>query len=119
ITVFFIAYMASQLTAAGKTVNVLLNLNYNTGLVLCAMFVIGYAIFGGYRSVMMTDFIQGLLMLTILIVFPLYMIFFQLGGWLSFWEQAINIDPILVSSTEGKVGSAAVGLILGYVLFGI
>lgn len=119
IVIFFVAYMASQLTAAGKTVNVILDLDYNTGLILCAAFVIGYAIFGGYRSVMMTDFIQGLLMVSILIVFPLYMIFFQLGGWFSFWEQAINIEPLLVSSTGGVVGSAAIGLILGYVLFGL
>lgn len=119
IVLFFVAYMASQLTAAGKTVNVILDLNYNTGLILCAAFVIGYAIFGGYRSVMMTDFIQGLIMLSILIIFPIYMIFFQFGGWFSFWEQIINIDPLLVSPTAGSVGSAALGLILGYVLFGL
>ncbi|MEI3613266.1 sodium/proline symporter [Pseudogracilibacillus sp. SO30301A] len=119
IVVFFVAYMASQLTAAGKTVDVLLNFNYEMGLVLCAAFVVGYAVIGGYRSVMMTDFIQGLIMLAILIVFPAYMIFFKLGGWGSFWEQAIAIDPLLGTSTAGAVGSAAIGMILGYVLFGL
>lgn len=119
IVVFFVAYMASQLTAAGKTVDVLLNFNYEMGLVLCAAFVVGYAVIGGYRSVMMTDFIQGLIMLAILIVFPAYMILFKLGGWSSFWGQATAIDPLLGTGTAGAVGSAAIGMILGYVLFGL
>lgn len=119
IVVFFVAYMASQLTAAGKTVDVLLDFNYEMGLVLCAAFVVTYATIGGYRSVMMTDFIQGLIMLAILVVFPLYMIFVELGGWSSFWSQALAIDPLLGTSTAGAVGSAAIGLILGYVLFGL
>jgi sodium/proline symporter len=119
IVIFFIAYMASQLTAAGKAFDVMIDINYNTGLIICAAFVVGYAIFGGYRSVMMTDFIQGLLMVAVLILFPIYMIFFDLGGWTSFWNQALTIDPILGTSTGGVAGSAAIGLVLGYLLFGL
>ncbi|MBD1381518.1 sodium/proline symporter [Metabacillus arenae] len=116
--IFFVAYMASQLTAAGKALDVMMNLDFNTGLILCAAFVLGYSVFGGYRSVMMTDFVQGLLMVGVLIIFPIYMIFFELGGWTSFWQQAIAIDPILTTSTGGAAGSAAIGLVLGYLLFG-
>jgi SSS family solute:Na+ symporter/sodium/proline symporter len=119
IVIFFVAYMASQLTAAGKAIDTMINIDFNTGLVLCAAFVIGYAIFGGYRSVMMTDFFQGLLIAGVLLLFPIYMIFFKLGGWASFWQQAMAINPILASSTGGVAGSAAIGLILGYVLFGL
>ncbi|MGN7397779.1 sodium/proline symporter [Peribacillus frigoritolerans] len=119
IVIFFVSYMASQLTAAGKALDVILNLDFNTGLILCATFVLGYSIFGGYRSVMMTDFIQGLLMASVLIVFPVYAIFFELGGWTSFWQQALAIDPILGTSTGGVVASAAIGLVLGSILFGL
>lgn len=118
IVIFFVAYMASQLTSAGKAIDVFIDLNYSAGLILCAAFVIGYCIFGGYRSVIMTDFIQGLLMASVLIILPIYFIFFELGGWSAFWQQAKELDPILLNPTGGAVGSAAIGLVLGYLLFG-
>ncbi|WP_257350709.1 sodium/proline symporter [Pseudalkalibacillus decolorationis] len=118
IAIFFVSYMASQLVAAGKAIDVFIDFDFNTGIILSATFVLGYAIFGGYRSVMMTDFIQGLLMVGVLVIFPIYMIFFELGGWTSFWQQLMAIDPVLLSTTGGAAGSAAIGLVLGYVLFG-
>lgn len=118
IVIFFVAYMASQLTSAGKAIDVFIDLDYSTGLILSAAFVVGYCIFGGYRSVMMTDFIQGLLMASVLIILPIYFIFFELGGWSAFWQQAKELDPILLTPTGGAVGSAAIGLVLGYILFG-
>ena len=111
--------MASQLTSAGKAIDVFFDLNYSAGLILCAAFVIGYCIFGGYRSVIMTDFVQGLLMASVLIILPIYFIFFELGGWSAFWQQAKELDPILLNPTGGAVGSAAIGLVLGYLLSSI
>lgn len=119
IIIFFIAYMASQLSAAGKAFDVIINLDFSTGLILSAAFVIGYSIFGGYRSVMLTDFIQGLLMVGVLIVFPIYMIFFELGGWTAFFQQVAAINPHLVSPTGEAVGAAAVGVLLGQLFLGI
>ncbi|WP_085506150.1 sodium/proline symporter [Thalassobacillus devorans] len=118
IVIFFVAYMASQLTAAGKALDAIVNLNFNTGLVLCAAFVLGYAVFGGYRSVVWTDVIQGFIMMGVLVFFPAYMII-QLGGWNSFFNQAANIDPMLLSSTGGATGALGFGVLIGLIGFGL
>ncbi len=118
IAVFFIAYMASQLSAAGKAFDAIINIDFKIGLVICAAFVVGYSIFGGYRSVILTDLTQGLIMLAVLIIFPLYMIFFELGGWNQFFITAGNLDPILISDYGGATGASAFGLVLGLIGFG-
>lgn len=119
IIVFFIASMASQLTAAGKTLDATISFDYNIGLILSAAFVIGYAIFGGYRAVVLTDFTQGIVMLSVLILFPLYMILFKFGGPVNFFLMLQDIDPILVSSMGGATGAAGIGVFLGLFLFGV
>ena len=81
VIIFFTAYLASQLTAAGKALNSIVNFDYSLGLILSAAFVLGYSIFGGYNSAVLTDLFQGLLMLSVLLIFPLYMIIFELGGF--------------------------------------
>lgn len=118
IVLFFVAYMASQLTAAGKALDAIVSLDFNIGLILCAAFVIGYAVFGGYRSVVWTDVVQGFIMIGVLVLFPAYMII-QLGGWTSFFQQVASIDPLLVSSAGGSTGAAAFGVIMGLVAFGL
>lgn len=119
IIVFFVASMASQLTAAAKTLDATISFDYKLGLVLSAAFVIGYAIFGGYRAVVLTDLTQGLIMLAVLIIFPLYMIFFQLGGPVNFFETLHAIDPLLVSSLGGATGATGLGVFLGLFAFGL
>ncbi|PFG12297.1 MULTISPECIES: sodium/proline symporter [unclassified Bacillus (in: firmicutes)] len=118
IVLFFVAYMASQLTAAGKALDAIVSLDFSLGLILCAAFVIGYAIFGGYRSVVWTDVVQGFIMIGVLVLFPAYMIV-QLGGWNQFFQQIGSIDPILLSSGGGSTGAAAFGVIMGLVVFGL
>lgn len=118
IIVFFIAYMGSQLSAAGKTLDAVIDFDFNTGLILSGIFVLGYSILGGYRSVMITDVTQGIMMLSVLAGFPIYMIFFQLGGPDAFFSSIAAIDPMLVSPAAGNVGSLAFGIIIGHIAFG-
>jgi len=118
IVIFFIAYMASQLTAAGKALNSIVEFDYNLGLILSAAFVLGYSIFGGYTSAVFTDLFQGLLMLTVLLLFPIYMIFFEFGGVVNFFTTLHSIDPILLSSAGGATGALGIGVIIGLVGFG-
>ncbi len=119
VIIFFTAYLASQLTAAGKALNSIVDINYSLGLILSAAFVLGYSIFGGYNSAVLTDLFQGLLMLSVLLIFPLYMIIFELGGFGNFFNTLYSIDPILLSSAGGATGAAAFGIIIGLVGFGI
>jgi len=119
IVIFFLASMASQLTAAAKTLDATISFDYKFGLILSAAFVIGYAIFGGYRAVVITDLTQGLIMLSVLLIYPLYMVFFGLGGPANFFQTLYTIDPILLSSLGGATGAVGFGVFLGLFLFGL
>ncbi|MFY0762453.1 sodium/proline symporter [Metabacillus dongyingensis] len=119
IAFFFIAYMASQLTAAGKALSAIVSYDYTWGLILSAAFVTGYSIFGGYRAAVWTEVSQGLIMLGVLILFPLYMILFPLGGFGEFFNTLQSIDPILLSANGGTGGAIGFGVILGLIGFGL
>lgn len=118
VVLFFIPYMASQLTAAGKTIHSLVSIDYNAGLIFSAVFVTVYCFWGGYKSVIYTDFMQGSLMLLVFFIFPPLLIM-RIGGWGTFWAAAQAIDPVMGTLTGGAVGSAAVGVILGLLFYGI
>ena len=118
VVLFFIPYMASQLTAAGKTIHSLVNVNYNAGLVFSAVFVTFYCFWGGYKSVIYTDFMQGSLMLLVFFIFPPLLVA-KIGGWGIFWSAVQEIDPIMGTLTGGAAGSAAAGVILGFLFYGL
>lgn len=118
VVLFFIPYMASQLTAAGKTIHSLVNVDYNAGLVFSAVFVTLYCFWGGYKSVIYTDFMQGSLMLLVFFIFPPFLIA-KLGGWSAFWTQAQAVEPLMGSLTGGAAGSAAAGVIFGLLFYGL
>lgn len=119
IIIFFTAYLASQLTAAGKALHSIIDFDYSLGLILSAVFVLGYSVFGGYNSAVLTDLFQGLLMLGVLLLFPAYMIFFEFGGPVEFFKILYALDPVLLSYAGGATGATAFGLIVGLIGFGL
>ena len=119
LTLFFIPYMSTQLTSAGKTINSLINVNYTMALIFSGIFVIAYCFSGGYKSVIYTDLVQGLIMMCILIIAPIITIVFVLGGWENFWSDLIAMDPMLAHFAHGAFGKAGVSLALGWVIYGI
>jgi len=116
---FFIPYMSAQLTSTGKTVQALIEIDYNLGLIFGAVFVIGFCYFGGYSSVIYTDLTQGLIMLFVFVAAPILFIFGMLGGWNSFWQQLLTIDPLLATSVYGEKGIKAASLAFGWVIYGV
>jgi len=76
------AYVGAQLIAAGKTFEFTLSsfgVDYRLGVLLGALITITYTTAGGYRAVAWTDLVQGMLMVTALIIVPLVAIT-SLGG---------------------------------------
>lgn len=116
---FFLPYMSTQLMAAGKTMQVVTGINYTLGLVLSAVFVTAYCFVGGYKSVIYTDMLQGLLMAFILLFIPMYFILIRFGGWHSFWKTINDIDPLMLTSAYGAKGGALISFALGWVLYGV
>ncbi len=68
-------YVAAQLNAAGKAFAFCFpEVNYQWGVVIGAAVVLVYTVSGGFRAVCWTDFLQALLMVSALVVFPLYLL---------------------------------------------
>jgi SSS family solute:Na+ symporter/sodium/proline symporter len=116
---FFIAYVAAQLTAAGKAFDVLLDVNYQTGILIAVSFTTFYTLFGGFKGVVWTDVAQGLIIMLVLVAFPLYLIFFQLGGWGAFMTQLGQSDPTLLSPMGSQAGAAVFGFVIGLLAQGL
>ena len=96
-------YVAAQLVATGKAFSGFTEMTYATGVVFGAAVIIVYTLVGGYKAVAWTDLIQGILMLTGLIVVPLAAIS-AAGGWDAVLSTLAAEDPGLLNpwGPDGK-----------------
>jgi sodium/proline symporter len=105
------------MVATGKAFSSFLGMNYETGVIVGSIFIIGYTFVGGYKAVSYTDVVQGVLMLLGLIAVPAAAIIAS-GGWgevklsLSQQDPAL-LDMFAISNAPTLIGIAsliAVGL---------
>jgi sodium/proline symporter len=146
------AYVAAQMAAAGKTFSVVFDAtaaqaetasepaasvasqgessgpsrNYSLGVLLGAVIVLIYTVSGGFRAVCWTDFLQALLMVGALVLFPAYLLATH-GGY-GFLSDALRdvADPekglpagYLLDPFAGLAGWALIGFLLGSHALGI
>lgn len=106
------AYVAAQMVATGKAFAGFTSLNYVQGVWLGATVIILYTLVGGYKAVAWTDLVQGLLMLTGLIVLPVAAIRAG-GGWAAVSDNLMLQNPGLLSpwGSEGASVTALVGIV--------
>jgi len=117
IVVMVTTYVTAQMVATGKAFSSFLGMNYETGVIVGSIFIIGYTFIGGYKAVSYTDVVQGVLMLLGLIAVPTAAIIAS-GGWGSVQESLMQQDPALLNmlafgSTPVWIGIAsflAIGL---------
>jgi sodium/proline symporter len=117
IVVMVTTYVTAQMVATGKAFSSFLGMNYETGVIVGSIFIIGYTFVGGYKAVSYTDVVQGVLMLLGLIAVPAAAIIAS-GGWgevklsLSQQDPAL-LDMFAISNAPTLIGIAsliAVGL---------
>jgi len=72
-------YVAAQMNAAGKSLNTIFGMDYRLGVLIGGALTVIYTMMGGYRAVSWTDLVQGLLMVTALVVMPIVSIIY-IGG---------------------------------------
>lgn len=118
ILVAMLLYVAAQLAAAGKAFAASFSIDYTIGVLIGAGVVLIYTVLGGFRAVCWTDFIQALLMVGTLVVFPVYLLATQ-GGYGFIAEQLGGADESLLRFTPDKAGAALLGFLLGHGALGI
>ena len=79
ILIFFTFYVSSGLVGGAKLFEASFGINYNYALSVGTFVIVAYTFLGGYKAVCWTDLIQGILMMSALIIVPFVMLK-QLGG---------------------------------------
>lgn len=118
ILVAMFLYVSAQFAAAGKAFSATFNIDYHYGVLIGAAIVLIYTVSGGFRAVCWTDFLQALLMVGTLIVFPIYLLATQ-GGFGFIGEQLRAIDAELLDLTPNVGFVAFIGFLLGSGALGI
>ena len=93
IAFFFLFYVSAQFHASGKVLNTLFNIDQIHGIAIGAFIIISYTLMGGFYAVAWTDFIQGILMISTLIILPL-------AGFIELKNQNISITQMLESAAK-------------------
>ncbi|MFL3007250.1 MAG: sodium/proline symporter [Candidatus Neomarinimicrobiota bacterium] len=91
IAFFFLFYVSAQFHASGKVLNTLFNIDQVYGIIIGASIIILYTLMGGFYAVAWTDFIQGILMISTLIILPLV-------GFFEIYNNNISIFKMLDSA---------------------
>lgn len=113
ILAFFTFYVSSGIVAGGVFFESSFGMDYHTGMLLVAAVEITYTLFGGFLAVSYTDFVQGLLMMTALIMVPL-MGLFAINGFSGLTESVSAADAAENMSRLAMIptsGVAVVGMI--------
>ncbi len=114
--IFFAFYISSGLVALGRLFTIIFNMNYHTGVLIGLGTTVAYTLIGGFVAVAWCDFFQGLFLLVMIILVPLFA-YFSTEGWseiafvaseknisLSLFPKFSEITTILVPSLGWGLG---------------
>ena len=119
ILVAMFLYIAAQFAAAGKAFEASFEaVNYHRGVLIGAAIVLIYTITGGFRAVCWTDFLQALLMVGTLVIFPVYLMIGE-GGYAFIATHLNALDPEMLDFTPNVGAIAFLGFLLGSGALGI
>ncbi|HHS13181.1 MAG TPA: sodium/proline symporter [bacterium] len=114
---FFFFYVGAQFLGGGKTLHTLFRIGPRLGMLITALVIVPYTVYGGFRSVVYTDVIQAIVMIIALVVGPAVGILFIArtpGLFASSIPQALGqAGPAYSSLTEGASGFAAGVAVMG------
>lgn len=112
IIVFFTPYAGSCLMACGKLFSQLFGAEYNTMVIVAALFVLTYTFLGGFLAESTSDFMQAVVMITALVLVVILGVV-AAGGITAVIENAQKIPGFLSLLTSASpTGEAANGLAL-------
>lgn len=111
----FTFYVAAQFQGAANTFTATFGLDFITALIIGALVVVIYTLWGGFWAVSLTDALQAVLMLVAAILLPV-MALIEVGG---FAALAATADDVAYWDwTGGHAGWFALGFFIGMVSIG-
>ncbi len=115
IVFFFFFYVGAQFLGGGKTLYTLFKIKPELGMVLTALIIIPYTIYGGFRSVVYTDVIQAIIMIITLIVCPIAGIIY-IKNHPELYAQSISMALTKAGESYASLTGAAKGFSAGLII---
>ncbi|MEJ2637624.1 MAG: sodium/proline symporter [Calditrichia bacterium] len=117
IVFFFFFYVGAQFLGGGKTLHTMFHIGPRWGMLITAVIIIPYTVYGGFRSVVYTDVIQALVMITALVVGPIAGAIF-IASSPEIFAHSIPQALTLAGSGYTSLTGAASGFMIGVVIMG-
>lgn len=118
IAFFFAFYVSAQFHASGKIINSIFGLDEIIGISIGALIIVLYTLMGGFFAVAWTDLIQGIIMISTLVILPIIGFIELQEAGISVSESVLNATNNQASLTMGLTGWAAVSLVIGGLSWG-
>jgi sodium/proline symporter len=119
IVFFFTLYVSAQVVGAGKILAATFNIDPIVGMVIGLSIILFYTMMGGFIAESWTDFFQGLIMVTALILMCIIGIA-SFGGLGNVISRIAAVDTKAALVSAGESGTALyLGLILGGLAIGL
>lgn len=117
IVFFFFFYVGAQFLGGGKTLHTMFGIDQWLGMLITALVIIPYTIYGGFRSVVYTDVIQAIVMIATLVIGPIVGVIYLANHpelfATSIPEALTKAGPAYTSLTGGAGGFVAGIVIAG------
>ncbi|MCL1993857.1 MAG: sodium/proline symporter [Spirochaetes bacterium] len=111
---FYVAYSGALLMSGTMMLGHIYGMRPIHAVLLCAGIILLYTATGGYRAVVMTTYLQGLIMLASMVIIPIFLLFSLRGT--DIIASIMAIEPMLISTPAGAAsgtwiaGQLAIGL---------
>ena len=92
ILVYFTFYVSSGMVAGGRFFESSFGMDYRLGMVIVAAITVVYTLIGGFLAVSYTDFVQGVMMVSALVMVPVAGVI-RLGGLSNLTKAIAEVDP--------------------------
>ena len=90
--IFFLVYTASALSSGAKLFKVVFGLDYTWALLIGTIVILIYTFLGGFLAVCTTDFIQGMMMIVMILAVPIILLFLIEPGSVMSTLTASGVD---------------------------
>ncbi len=117
IVFFFFFYVGAQFLGGGKTLFTLFHIDPRIGMLITAAIIVPYTVYGGFRSVVYTDVIQALVMITTLVVGPIVGVIF-LAHAPNVFAHSISEALVKAGPSYHSLTGATSGFALGVTIMG-
>lgn len=91
IILFFIPYTASAFAACGKLFSSIFDVDYHSAMILSAIIILVYTVWGGFLAVSFTDLLQSIVM-SVALIFVLQYTVNSAGGFSAIMENSESIE---------------------------